>query len=54
MASLVGGLAISVGVFILWLLVAGEIAGKTPGLFVVALGLLVAGGIGLWVRLADL
>lgn len=53
-ASLVGGIAIAVGVFILWLLVAGEL-GYAPGAVPVILsGLLAAGIVGGWIRLADL
>jgi hypothetical protein len=47
-ASLVGGIAIGIGVFILWSLHAGT------GATAVIAGLVVAGAVGGWVRLADL
>jgi hypothetical protein len=47
-ASLVGGIAIGVGIFILWSLHAGTGTGA------VIAGLIVAGAVGTWVRLADL
>jgi hypothetical protein len=48
-ASLVGGIAIAIGVFILWLLCAGS-----TGPVAVITGLLAAAAVGLYVRLADL
>jgi len=48
-ASLIGGIAVGVFVFILWLLLAG---GTSPA--AIASGLVVATLIGTWVRLADL
>jgi mannose/fructose/N-acetylgalactosamine-specific phosphotransferase system component IID len=48
-ASLIGGIAIGVFVLVLWLLLAG---GTSPT--AVVSGLIVAGLIGAWVRLADL
>lgn len=48
-ASLVGGIACGVGVFILTLLVTG---GPTP--LHIALGLVLGGALATWVRLADL
>lgn len=53
-ASLVGGIAIALGCLVLWLLVASEIAGGFPGWAAIAGGVVVAGAIGGWVRLADL
>jgi hypothetical protein len=53
-ASLVGGIAIAVGVFILWLLVAGELGYAPGGLPVILTGLIAAGVVGGWIRLADL
>ena len=53
-ASLVGGIAIAVGVFILWLLVAGELGYAPGGLPVILSGLVAAGAVGGWIRLADL
>ncbi|HYM03219.1 MAG TPA: hypothetical protein VET85_09755 [Stellaceae bacterium] len=48
-ASLVGGVAVAIGVLVLWLLLADSLA---PG--VVAIGLVLAAAVGTWVRLADL
>ena len=48
-ASLIGGIAVGVFVFILWLLLAGS---ANPA--AIASGLVVATLIGTWVRLADL
>jgi hypothetical protein len=48
-ASLVGGIAVGVAVFVLWLLLAGEASVAT-----IATGAVVATAIGTWVRLADL
>lgn len=48
-ASLIGGIAVSVGVLILWLLLAGSVE---PG--TVAVGLVLATAVGAWMRLADL
>ncbi len=48
-ASLFGGIACGVGVFILTLLLAG---GPSP--LNVAIGLALGGALGVWVRLADL
>lgn len=53
-ASLVGGIAIAVGVFILWLLVAGELGYAAGAMPVILSGLLAAGVVGGWIRLADL
>ena len=48
-ASLIGGIAVGIFVLALWLLLAGN---TSPA--AVASGLVVAGLIGAWVRLADL
>ena len=48
-ASLIGGIAVGVFVFILWLLLTGN---TSPA--AIASGLVVASLIGAWVRLADL
>jgi len=48
-ASLVGGIAVAVGVFVLWLLLAGSADPAN-----LAIGLVLAAAIGAWVRLADL
>jgi ABC-type transporter Mla subunit MlaD len=53
-ASLVGGVVIAVGCFVLWVLVAGELTQFPPSLPLVACGLVVALAIGCWIRLADL
>jgi hypothetical protein len=53
-ASLVGGIVIGVGIFVLWMLIAVELgyaAGSAP---TVIGGLLLGAGTGAWVRLADL
>jgi hypothetical protein len=47
-ASLVGGIAIAVGVLVLFLMHAGT------GTAALLAGLVVAGAVGAWVRLADL
>jgi cation transporter-like permease len=51
-ASLVGGIAIFVVVFVLWMLVTRELG--YSGTMTVLLGLVVAGATGGYVRLADL
>jgi multisubunit Na+/H+ antiporter MnhE subunit len=48
-ASLVGGIAVAIGVLILWLLLAGSTAPAS-----IAIGLVLAAATGAWVRLADL
>jgi hypothetical protein len=48
-ASLIGGVAVGIFVLALWLLLAGNASPAT-----VASGLVVAGLVGVWVRLADL
>jgi hypothetical protein len=53
-ASLVGGVVIAVGCFVLCLLVASQLTQWPPSLPVVVCGLVVALAIGFWIRLADL
>ena len=51
-ASLVGGIAVGVCVLALWLGVAHEVGVESIGAAV--LGVLVAGAVGSWIRIADL
>jgi hypothetical protein len=51
-ASLIGGVAVAVATSVLWTAVAHELGAATPVWLV--LGVLVAGGIGTWIRMADL
>jgi hypothetical protein len=53
-ASLVGGVVIAFGCFVLWVLVASELTQWPPSLWVIVAGALVATGIGVWIRVADL
>ncbi len=53
-ASLVGGIVIAVGCFVLWMLVASELTRWPPSLTLIVAGLVVAAAIGGWIRLADL
>jgi hypothetical protein len=53
-ASLVGGIVIAVGCFILWMLVATELTSNPFTVPIVGAGVLVALAIGIWIRLADL
>jgi hypothetical protein len=53
-ASLVGGVVIAVGCFVLWLLIASQLTQWPPGLPLIASGLVAAVAIGCWIRLADL
>jgi hypothetical protein len=53
-ASLVGGFVIAIGCFVLWILVASQIAGGMPGAPIIALGAAAACAVGVWIRLADL
>ena len=48
MPSLIGGIFTAIAVFVLWLLLFGT------GLPAIVLGVIVAGGLGTWIRLADL
>jgi len=49
MPSLIGGIFTALAVFVLWLLLFG-----TGSVLTIALGVLIAGGLGTWIRLADL
>jgi len=49
MPSLIGGIFTAIVVFVLWLLLFG-----TTSIPMIVLGVLVAGGLGTWIRLADL
>jgi hypothetical protein len=51
-ASLIGGIAVALASFVLWAAVAHELGADTTGTLVV--GLVVACGIGTWIRVADL
>jgi hypothetical protein len=51
-ASLVGGVAVAVGVFALWVALARDY--QVDGAGMLALGAAVAGAIGLWIWRADL
>ena len=53
-ASLVGGVVIAIGCFVLWLLVASQLTQFPPSLPLVVSGLIVAVAVGFWIRLADL
>ena len=51
-ASLFGGIAVSLASFVLWAAIAHELAADTP--VVLGLGIVVAIGVGGWIRIADL
>jgi hypothetical protein len=51
-ASLIGGIAVGVAVFVLWSAIAHELGGDNVPVLVA--GLLVAAGIATWIRVADL
>jgi hypothetical protein len=53
-ASLVGGVVIALGCFVLWILVASQLTQWPPSLLLVASGCVAALAIGCWIRLADL
>jgi hypothetical protein len=53
-ASLVGGVVIAVGCFVLWLLVASQLTQWPPGPLLILSGLIVATAVGCWIRIADL
>ena len=53
-ASLVGGVVIALGCFVLWMLVASELTATPFAPPVIAAGALVALAIGVWIRVADL
>lgn len=51
-ASLIGGIFVAIFVFVLWLLLMGGTAAASP--LTIAIGLLIAVPLGVWVRIADL
>ena len=51
-ASLIGGAAVGVTVFVLWTAIAHELAGDNVP--TIMAGVLVAAGIATWIRVADL
>jgi len=51
-ASLIGGIAVAIGVFGLWMLLARDLG--AGGAVSAVAGLLVAGSVGTWIRVADL
>jgi hypothetical protein len=51
-ASLIGGIAVGIAAFVLWIAIAHELA--EDNVTVIALGVLVAAGIATWIRVADL
>jgi hypothetical protein len=51
-ASLIGGIAVGFAAFVLWTAIAHELSADTVMTLVV--GVLVAGGIATWIRVADL
>lgn len=53
-ASLVGGIVIAAGCFVLWVLVVSELTQWPPSLPLTVSGLGVALAVGFWIRLADL
>ena len=53
-ASLVGGVVIAVGCFVLWILVLVQLTQWPPNMLLISLGMALALLIGCWIRLADL
>ena len=53
-ASLVGGVVVAIGCFVLWLLVCSQVTQWPPNLGLVAAGAVVSLAIGVWIRVADL
>ena len=53
-ASLIGGAVIAIGCFILWFLVASQLANTMPTRPIIVCGALVSAAIGIWIRVADL
>ena len=51
-ASLIGGFAVGIAVLLLWVAIAHELA--ADGVVAMAAGVLVASGVAVWIRLADL
>jgi uncharacterized membrane-anchored protein len=53
-ASLVGGVVVAVGCFVLWVLVVSQLTQWPPSLPLLVSGLVLALVVGCWIRLADL
>jgi lipopolysaccharide export LptBFGC system permease protein LptF len=51
-ASLIGGIAVGIAVFVLWVALARDLG--VAGAWPVAAGLVLASGIAAWIRIADL
>ena len=51
-ASLVGGIVVAIASFVLWMAIARDLGVDTAPCLLA--GLIVSGGIGAWIRLADL
>jgi protein-S-isoprenylcysteine O-methyltransferase Ste14 len=51
-ASLIGGIAVAIASFILWVAIAHELNAATAAWLI--LGVIVSIGVGAWIRLADL
>lgn len=51
-ASLIGGIAVGIAVFVLWVVLARDLG--VAGTWPVVSGLVVASGIAAWIRVADL
>jgi hypothetical protein len=51
-ASLIGGIAVGIAAFVLWVAIAHELA--ADGIATIAVGACVAVGIAAWIRVADL
>jgi hypothetical protein len=51
-SSLVGGIAVGIAALVLWTAIAHELAADS--VLTIVVGLLVAGGVGAWIRIADL
>jgi len=51
-ASLIGGIAVGIAILVLWVAIAHELA--ADGVVAIAAGVLVASGVAVWIRLADL
>ena len=51
-ASLIGGIAVAIAAFALWMVIARELGVDTTAWMIA--GLIVSAGIGAWIRIADL
>lgn len=51
-ASLIGGIAVGVAVLVLWVAIVHELS--ADGVVAILVGVLVASGVAVWIRLADL